>query len=80
VLWYLPDLIAYLDPQKRFFFQDDRKWARNNQEYVAWAFLPMHALVYYWLFTRATHLRLLVYVSTFRVSHLSSLNKGGRIY
>ncbi|PVH69205.1 hypothetical protein DL98DRAFT_179430 [Cadophora sp. DSE1049] len=47
VLWYLPDLMEYLDPQKRFFSHDDRKWAQNNQEYITWAFLPMDALVYW---------------------------------
>jgi hypothetical protein len=46
-LWYLPDSMEYLDPQKRFFSDDDRKWAENNQEYITWAFLPMDALVYW---------------------------------
>jgi hypothetical protein len=34
VLWYVLDLMDYLDPDQLFFSQDDRKWARNNQEYV----------------------------------------------
>ena len=47
VLWYVPDLIDYLDPKKTFFSTEDRKWANNNQEYISWAFLPSDALVYW---------------------------------
>jgi hypothetical protein len=47
VLWYVLDLMDYLDPDRLFFSQEDRKWARNNKEYVAWAFLPSDAVVYW---------------------------------
>jgi hypothetical protein len=45
VLWYVPELIDYLDPKKTFFSIEDRKWANNNQEHISWALLPSDALV-----------------------------------
>ena len=47
VLWYLPGQMVYLNLQERIFSHDDRRRAQNNQEYAAWAFLPMDVLVYW---------------------------------